>query len=419
MSENFLTTLNTELGKHPFLKKLDGKKITALAEAFDSWAEIAAYEVADFLAMFVESETPFTEAEAKALIAKAKSESAGGEHVEMEGHAVLEEKVTSPEDEMFGPYAAMRGGAAMYGMTASSIIGNWSPDNIKAYSVADGAFVADAGGLDTAVFEVVKRRTGLGGSKISDATLRQLMFEYKRKKGGNTGDFLSEDERKQYWKVIGGVLNTQDMELLAACAALFNKRQEALALGPSASIAVGGSKLSISDILARLPQFAVKVDGVVGRGDFVEASNLMAQGEYEAYIWKMLLNPTFQRMCGVIELDENNLQATAFEALTNEGYEEAGRYMLAGLAVQEVFARLAHCTTQPTIQFAMFIGEAASNWLSAASGLDLSGAEEVARAVDVAPFRAPEPTRAAGAARQDQVRTRRWEVNIHLGITRG
>lgn len=408
----FVQQLTARLAVHPKLKDIDATKLEVLGANFSSWAELAKYGAAGLTRDF-----DIPEALAEALIATAQSEA------ETESKTTVVAAVTgtmqveeSAAGNMFGKWNDKRGGQALYGITSQMLIGNWNPENIKLFAKAVAAFIADAGGLDTAVFEMVNRRSTASGSKITDPELRRLMFSYKRLKADDGVTFLKESERADYWKVVGKVLNDKDAELLAAAASLFNRREEAMTLGSQASITVGNSQFAIRDIMSGLARMAAKIDGIVARGDFAEASELMAEGEYEPYVWKLLLNTTFQRMAGVIEVNEQNPAATAFEALANEGFSEAGNYMLAALSVQELFARLALCPAEPDLQYAMFIGESASNWLSTARGLNLEGSREVAKSADVAPFSAPAAPREPRESRQT---TKRWSISFLFAITRG
>lgn len=411
MSQDFLNILTTELKKHPQLRKLSEAHMKAIADAFDSWDEIVAYDAPNFVAVFAETETPFTELQASSLIAKARAEAQNKSTIEVETTVAVSAPAANG---MFGAWEAQREGpASLAGFTANQINAAWKQSNVFGFGRGAGIVLMASGGVDLAVADMVKSRASGKGQKLNDEALRTLMFQYKRALMGN--DFLGEAELEGYTSILAKTLDARDMLILAAFAAIYNQKATSSILGAGASINVGDTKLSPQAMLDGLARICQKVDDAASRSDFGEAMTFLVEGQYEKYILPLLRNLMFQRLMGVLEPNEAEPNITAIEALKTQHYDEAGDFLLAGMRATEMFRRIGMFDPNAPLDpgFFAFVGEAIAAYLSAAQNLNLESAEEVAEKANL-PFRSdPAPVANRSETRET---SRGWKINIFFGV---
>lgn len=192
MNAQFLSTLQAELSKHPQLKKLDDAHLAAIAEAFDGWAEIAAYEPGDLVAMFAEEPNAnLTEGQARALIVKAKAESLSSK-VEVQVSATTAVAPAEPPN----PWANLLTANSSLGFDADAIMATRiNPKMAPIIAQGGGLLVLLGLGLDQIFDEGFFEKI-----QIDDPTLGRRIYEFNKKR--RAGEYFTEaDFRRMLEKV--------------------------------------------------------------------------------------------------------------------------------------------------------------------------------------------------------------------------
>lgn len=336
------------------------------------------------------------------------------EEVQVAVEAAVEEEVAEVPASPFGPWDQYRAaGADIFGI-ASALAPRVDGTLVRRFGDAAMACVFDAAGVDTAVMNIAERRQTGVGPKIRDTEARTRLFHYRRERERGTR-WLASEERQQAWTGVGNILDERFERVLAATAHFYNMRDEAGALGPQARITVGTGPMTLSHVAGLLPLVAERISEGMAAAEIPELSEVVIE-EYQTEVLPILRHPAVQVASGV-QPNPDDPNFSAIDVLGNEGFAEASNGLRLGLAYRNVMERLALCPETPDAQYVIFVGEAAAQVLTYATLFQVEGAPEVA---PEAPFR-PEPLPApTGAPRPEapSTKTRRWSINLALGISR-
>lgn len=273
MNDKFLSTLTAELAKHPQLKNLDEAHLKALAEVFDGWNEIATYEVPDFVAIFAESDTKFSEAEARALIAKANAEASGGEvEVQVSASADASASANTAAPSPFGPYAEF------LTRSPSAALGGLMPVNprinrgfVEAAATGVATFVFLATGVDKVLFD---EKFWLD-AEIENREIRTAIFKLTERMA--RGEYITAESMREMFDGIDDLLDDQFEELVRVCAE-FAGAQEILSMtGPGGTLDIGRFAAPMSRMSVLVPANAERISKAMLKSAMPEQAEAVSE----------------------------------------------------------------------------------------------------------------------------------------------
>lgn len=361
MNAQFLSTIKTELAKHPQLKKLDEAHLNALAEVFDSWPEIAAYEPSDFVALFAEEpNATFTETQAKALIAKAKSEVAESVSATAGASATVQVSATlTPTQEPVNPWlekvSGLRGDVRLSAYAANVALGENARQVLVRIGKLQAMTLLDQSGLRAAIIGIAQLTADGKSKRKMPMQLADKIYAWYRLVLKNDASIMSADERLDFAKEVGNLVHPDLEAMLTVAVMAKSGKANMKAMGAGSSFDVGKfGSLGPDEISEQLPD-VLKVATDKAQMSFVLQKYAIFAAEYEDHLYGIVESREFQTMCGITPGEDP--RTTVAEALENAGYPLAGAAFRASVDTEMVWQFFGMVPDDGDEQYALALGE--------------------------------------------------------------